>query len=348
MFEKQSTRLSLLITAYRNSELVGKCLDSIVGTFKGAPPEIVVVDDTPGDPAIRAVVERYSHLGVKFAVMPQNGGFAGANNFGYGLCTREFVVLVNTDIVFYENPFPAMLDFMDSHPKAGIIQGTILIKNGEPGIDGCLNGCGAYMTQFGSSNTIGWLKPASDPVASAPRRCLAAYGAMFMIRRDVIASTNGRLFYDFFHTYYEEVDFCHRANLAGWEVWYVPTPIIDHAHGATMSKFYPREDVMRKFYRNQRFSFWTCFGLRGLLTVYPVYELCCVGQSLAQLLLRFRASTLRAHLWALRYLWRHRHDIRAHRREIQGYRVLDDRSVFRFIRKNFTMREFFELIRKSV
>ena len=340
-------RFSVLITAYRNAEVVRQCVDSMLATFGGELPETVIVDDAAGDPATRELAASYAKYGVKFAVMPQNGGFAGANNFGYPLCTKEFVTLVNSDIVFHEDPFPAMLAFMDAHPKAGIIQGTLLVKNGEPGVDGTLNGCGAFLTPLGTTVTPGWLKPADDPVARAARRCFAAYGAMFMIRRGVVETTGGRLFYDFFHTYYEEVDFCHRTWLAGWEVWYVPTPFIDHAHGATMSRFYSREDILRKFYRNIRFSFKTCFGWRGRLLIVPVFELACFVQALLQLL-RGKGVAWRAHRWAKRELRGLGAEIRAARAVVQGGRTRTDGELFKIVLKHYTLREFLGTIRGSL
>ena len=342
---KTIDRISVLITAYKNAELVKRCVDSLRAAFGGVLPETVIVDDAAGDAATAELAVLYAAAGVKFKVMPQNGGFAGANNFGWQFCTKEFPVLVNSDIVFHEEPFTAMLAFMDTHPKAGIIQGTLIIKNGQPGVDGSLNGCGAFLTPLGTTTTPGWLTPADDPVAKSARRCFAAYGAMFMVRRAVVEST-GRLFYDFFHTYYEEVDFCHRAWLKGWEVWYVPTPSVDHAHSATMSKFYTREDVLRKFYRNMRFSFATCFGTRGRLMIRPVFEMGCLTQSLLQLL-KGNGMAWRAHRWAKKELKKLKPQIAETRHHIQSARVMSDTALFKIICKKYTLRELLQAIRQN-
>ena len=342
---KTIDRISVLITAYKNAELVRRCVDSLRTSFGGVLPETVIVDDAAGDAATAELADSYAADGVKFAVMPQNGGFAGANNFGWSLCTKEFPVLVNSDIVFHEEPFTAMLAFMDSHPKAGVIQGTLIIKNGQKGVDGTLNGCGAFLTGFGTTTTLGWLAPADDPVSKIARKCFAAYGAMFMIRRAVVEST-GLLFYDFFHTYYEEVDFCHRAWLAGWEVWYVPTPPVDHAHGATMSKFYTREDVLRKFYRNMRFSFATCFGARGRVTIRTVFEFGCFVQSLLQLI-KGNGMAWRAHRWAKKELKKLKLQITEARHRIQSMRVMSDTALFKIICKNYTLNELLQTVRRN-
>ncbi len=340
---KTIDRISILIAAYKNAELVKRCVDSLKAAFGGVLPETIIVDDAAGDPAMAELAASYAKDGVKFAVMPKNGGFAGANNFGYPLCTKEFPVLVNSDIVFREEPFTAMLAFMDAHPRAGIVQGTLIIKNGEPGVDGSLNGCGAFLTPLGTTTTPGWLKPADDPVAKEARKCFAAYGAMFMIRRAVVEST-GRLFYDFFHTYYEEVDFCHRAWLAGWEVWYVPTPIVEHQHNATIGKYCKREEVLRKFYCNMRFSFKVNFGWRGRFLIKPVFECCCLAQSLLQLV-KGKGLAFRAHVWAHREIKRLAPEIRAARDIVQAARTRSDSELFKIVMRHYTLKELGMLVR---
>ena len=334
-------RVSVLIASYRNVDLLRRCIDSLAACCGAELPEIVVVDDAAGDRPTAEFVESRAGLGIKFAVMPENGGFAGANNFGYRLCTREFVVLVNSDIEFGVNPFPALVDFMDAHPKAGVAQGTLIIRNGQKGVDGTLNGCGAFLSRLGTMVTPEWLKPADDPAAGSPRRCFAVCGALMMLRRSVVQST-GRLFYDFFHSYYEETDLCHRAWLAGWEVWYVPTPVVYHCFGATTWKSISREVILRRFYRNMRFSFRTCLGLRGLCTILPMFELCCLAQSIVHLL-KGNGLAWHAHRWARREIRGLKAEISEVRSAIQGCRVVNDAALFKVVMRRYTWRQLLNL-----
>ena len=235
---------------------------------------------------------------------------------------------------------------MGSHPKCGMAQGTILVRNWKDGPEWLLDGCGGMLTPFGTLTTPGWLEPPSAPVAGAARRCFSPSGAMLLLRRAAIEDV-GRLFYDFFHTYYEEVDFCHRAWLAGWEVWYVPTPLIDHAHGATMSRFYTREDILRKFYRNIRFSFRTCFGVRGRWTVVPVFELACFAQSVLQLV-RGKGVAWRAHRWAKRELRAMKKEIAEARAVVQSGRTMSDTGLFRKVMIHLSLRDLVAMARGNL
>ncbi len=342
MSESIRSRVSVLIAAYKTPDLVRQCLDSLLAACGGILPETIVVDDAAGDGEMKACVESYARHGVKLLVMPKNGGFAGANNFGFPHCTKEFVCLVNTDIVFHEDALTPLVEFMDAHPKAQICQGKLVIKNGDPAVEGRLNGCGAMLTPLGTTVTPAWLKRADDPESMTPHPCFAAHGAFFMLRRSLPARVGG-LFHEHFHMYYEEVDLCHRTWLAGGEVWYVPTPIVDHAHSVTTGRFSERTNVLKKFYRNMRFSFLTCFGYRGLLTIVPVFEFFCFAQMLVQLL-HGKTTAVKAHLWALWHLRELWGEIAKVRRQVQGFRVMDDAALFRKVMRNYSLKEFWHLV----
>ena len=53
-------RFSVLITAYKNAELVKRCIDSLIESCGGTLPETVIVDDAAGDSATRDLVESYA------------------------------------------------------------------------------------------------------------------------------------------------------------------------------------------------------------------------------------------------------------------------------------------------
>lgn len=328
--------ISVIICAYKNAHLTRRCLESLKSAFDGKLPEAVLVDDAAGDAETAAVAADFPEA--KFVVMPENGGFAAANNRALPYCTKPFVALVNNDIVFREDPFSTLVKFMDEHPKCGMAQGTILIKNWKDGPEWLLDGCGGMLTPFGTLATPGWLEPTSAPIASTARRCFSPSGAMLLLRRAAIEDV-GRLFYDFFHSYYEEIDFCHRAEIMGWEAWYVPTTPVEHAHSATFSKFADRSIVMRRFYRNMRFSLATCLGTRGRLLVRPAFELLCLGQVLVQLL-RGKTFALRAHAWAVAQMWKMRRLVSETRKGIQSRRNISDTRLFRNVMRNYSLRQF--------
>lgn len=344
---QQDTRnsISILVCAYKNAEVTRLCLETLKRAFNGLLPETILVDDTPGDEETAAVARDFPEI--IFTQTPVNKGFAGANNHGLAFCTKPFIALVNNDLVFDEEPFSEILVFMKDHPRCAMAQGTLRIRNwkgNDP--EWLLDGCGGMMSPFGTTTSPGWLKPSSSPVARKARRCFAPSGALLVIRREAIEST-GRLFYDFFHSYYEETDFSHRAQLLGWESWYVPTKPVEHRHSSTFNRYIPKPLVLRRFYKNIRFSFATCFGMRGRLLVRPLFETACFLQCMAQLL-HGRTTALRAHIWALRELSKMRGEIKTIRAKIQSSRKISDKELLGSAIKHYESSEIIGTIKSNI
>ena len=251
-------RLSVLIVTWNGDDLIKNCLDSIVAVYGEKLPQIVVVDNANAE-STRKLVNEYDC--VRYVAAPENLGFAGGNNLGIKYCDREYVLLLNNDTVVHEDSFAPLIEFLDTHPKAGIVQGTMTI----PGFG--FDDCGVVMTPFGIQHHLN--RGESDSGKLVPRRVTAAKGAMMMVRRKTIEEC-GFLFYDHFKSYFEETDFCRRAANHGWETWFVPTPPIDHLCGATSSKF-ARDEVWRQYFRNILYSFARNWGWWGRLVMCPSF-----------------------------------------------------------------------------
>jgi GT2 family glycosyltransferase len=99
-------------------------------------------------------------------------------------------------------------------------------------------------------------------VAPAPpieaRRVDWVSGASLMVRREVF-ETIGWLDEGYF-MYYEEVDFCRRAALAGWTCWYVPTSRVVHLVGGAS------ESGPGRAHRRRMPAYWFASRRRYFLT----------------------------------------------------------------------------------
>ena len=253
-------QLSIVIVTWNGDELLKNCLDSVRNVY-GDRPQIVVVDNA--NQASCATLSG-AYPNVTYVAAPENLGFAGGNNLALPHVTREYVLLLNNDTVVHADSFSPLIDFLATHPKVGIVQGTMNV----PALGNGLDDCGVLMTPFGIQRHLHHGEPTATTVL-APRKVFAAKGAMLMFKREVLKDT-GFLFYDHFKSYYEETDFCHRARLKGWETWFVPTPPIDHLGGQTVGKF-NSEDIWTQYLRNIFYSFHHNFGFWGHVFTIPCF-----------------------------------------------------------------------------
>ena len=337
-------RVSVLTVTYKGDHLTADCLRTMQVACGGTLPETVIVDNSP-QASTRELVKSYKNT--SYIAAPSNLGFAGGNNLGWPKTTKEFVLLLNNDTVMDKEPFTELVAFMDAHPKASIIQGTVLFHNDNPDTNGKMDGAGTYLTKVGLCKVRGWIGSPESPEAKTAAPAFYVNGAFFFIRRSHLARVGNVLFYDHFSTYYEEADLCHRTWLTGGEVWYTPTNPIGHVHSATFSKLFTRESVMRQFYRNMWFSFLTCFGPRGLFTIVPIFFTLCCGQIFVSLC-RGNLMPLKCHLWAAKHVWQSHHDIRIARHQVQAERKLTDTQLFARVTIPLTWRGFWGAVRGNI
>lgn len=229
-------KLTVVIVNYNVKYYVGQCIDSLKKALRGIDSEIVVVDNHSRDGS----VDYISKIdGVRLIESGHNLGFSKANNIAIRQSEAEYVLLLNPDTIVSEDSIRQMLDFADSHPKAGGIGvrmhndcGTLARES--------RRGLPSPMTSFYKMSGLcsrwpdhprygkyymGWL-----PWDTASRIEVVS-GACFLIRRKALDEI-GLLDEDYF-MYGEDVDLSYRLLKGGWENWFVPADIIHYKGEST-------------------------------------------------------------------------------------------------------------------
>lgn len=314
--------VSILIVNYNGAHLLRPCLDSL-RLIKARSFEVVLVDNASGDNS-RQVLAEYPE--VRVIRSAANLGFAGGNNLGLPHCTGRYVLLLNNDTVVPPGFLQQLTDYLDIHPRVGVVQGKMLL----PKHGGCLDVCGSFLTWFGLPYHYGYFKP-DGPQYQRSYPVFSGKGACLMFRRDLIAKVGGFLFDDDFFCYYEETDFCHRVWLAGAEVHFVPSEPVLHFMGSTSGA--PHADfVLRHYLSNMAFSLSANLGWGSLLLTLPLFYGTLLAGALASILAR-RWGPLQAQVQAALLPVRQFGKIRRRRRLIAGLRQARDREIFKRIRR---------------
>lgn len=216
-------RLSVIIPAFDHLPDVSRCYRAVLDTTDRALTEVLIQDDastTYNGPQIfgAEVCQRNS----------PNLGFAGNCNAGVVRSSDDYVLLLNQDCFVEQAGWDRVLiDFFDAHERVGVIGPTLLFPNGHvQSVGGFFDqACQPFHEHIGASN------PDWAPIAK-PRQVQWVTGAAFAVRRSLWGSLGG---FDtvYGRGYFEDVDFCVRAQLAGFEVWHLPTVRMTHHVGST-------------------------------------------------------------------------------------------------------------------
>jgi GT2 family glycosyltransferase len=225
-----TVRVSVIIVNWNGRHHLAPCLESLAGqVFRDF--ETIVVDNGSTDGSLALLGTDYPWVRVVF--LPENRGFASANNAGFAVAQGEYVVTLNNDTVAKASWLTELVAAADGAPDAGMVASRIC-SFGEPdridslGVRVCCDGMsrGAYRGQSYASLR---LSPVEEILL--PSACAALY------KRAMLAETG--FFCDTFFAYCEDTDLGLRGRWAGWRAVLATRAVVLHKYSQTGGTFSP-------------------------------------------------------------------------------------------------------------
>ena len=269
MQDKRGTKIliSVIVVNYKVPECLGEMIRSLCQADLIEQAEIVVVDNASGDDSHKLVAEFPE---IKWIQLKNNIGFGKACNVGAQNARGEFILLINPDTVVAKNTLSVSVDFMQSHPEAGLMGPKILNPDGtlQPG---CRRSFPTPLVAFYRFSGLSRIYPESKNFGKynltflnpdQPSKVDAISGSFMFIRRSLFNSIGG--FDEQFFMYGEDLDLCWRIREHGFQVWYNPKTQIIHRKGRSSAKnllrsriaFYEAMVIFSKKYRHFRGGFF--------------------------------------------------------------------------------------------
>ncbi len=220
---------------------------------------IIVVDNGSSDGFVDIVKSNFPE--VVLVENSKNLGFAGGANSGIrhamGLGMQN-VALINNDALPDRNWLEHLVHALKTSPNVGIVA-SLLVKP-----DGTIDSAGQAHSRWGLSYPVGRdMTPKGDLLA--PRQVFAASGGAMLARVALLKQIG--LFDEDFFAYYEDIDLCYRAQLAGWKIAYAPDSKVVHKLGQTSGKLAGFTDYQTV--KNLPWLFWKNTPTRLLPATIP-------------------------------------------------------------------------------
>lgn len=226
--------ISVIIVSYNTCEMTIACVHSVLEHKGDLAIEIIVVDNQSSDGSSAALRREFPNITVIDS--PANGGFAYGNAIGFEQALGRYILLLNPDTQVFAGGLTACVNYMNVHPKTGILGPRVRLENGTQQSSMMrFHGLKSFAVNiFLSAKLQRRTSLFSDPrYARLSREAInkvdAVSGCFMFTRREVLRAI-GALDTRFF-MYGEEMEWCHRAGQAGWEIVYNPEIEILH-HGA--------------------------------------------------------------------------------------------------------------------
>lgn len=221
----------VVVITHNSQAEVGHCLDSLAAA---AATDVVVVDNGSTDGTVEKIRNRG---GVRLIENPWNRGFAAAANQGIASLNLDCVLLLNPDVRVHGG-----LDAMAracAMPDVAAAGGRLIEEDGRCQLGFMVRRFPTVLTlilevlglnRLWPGNPVNRRYRCHDFDGARAAQVEQPAGAFLMVRRDVWASLGG---FDetFFPLWFEDVDFCKRADEAGCRILYVPDAVGAHAGG---------------------------------------------------------------------------------------------------------------------
>jgi GT2 family glycosyltransferase len=221
-------RVAVILLNWNGKDDTLPCLESLQH-LDYANYEIVVVDQNSTDGSREAVAGKFPD--VTLICNDDNLGFAEGNNVGirYALdAGSQYVALLNNDTTVEPNFISCCLDAAREHKDFAIF-GPKIVFDSDPSI---IWAAGSHIDwNRGTCRQHGVGEVDRGQYGSCTE-VNALTGCAILIRRDVL-DTIGLLDNRYF-IYYEETDWCARAQRAGFRLLYVPGTVVRHKVSAAM------------------------------------------------------------------------------------------------------------------
>ncbi|MFT5290888.1 MAG: N-acetylglucosaminyl-diphospho-decaprenol L-rhamnosyltransferase [Planctomycetota bacterium] len=244
---QQTPIIDAVVVTYNSLAVVGDCLESL----RRAPfVRTYVVDSASQDKTAEYV--RRSYREVDVSVMPTNRGFGSGCNEGIARGVAPLVLLLNPDATLEPGELRKLVAYLEQNPEVAAVGPAIVNSDGGPeaGLQALpstggelARTCEILARKLGLQRDDECLVDASESIWIS--------GACMLIRRSALEDVGA--FDESFFLYYEETDWCLRAQALGWWIAHLPGSVCTHIGGASSGD--PTEEssqVTAKHFRASR------------------------------------------------------------------------------------------------
>ena len=273
-------RVTAIIVTYNSSQEIGGALDGLRPMIDRGDLDCVVVDNASVDDT-REVVRQRSW--VELVTSPTNVGYGRGLNIGLARARAPYVLFMNPDAVITCENLERLCDFLDSHPRAGIVGPAIVDEIGS------LQAAGVPPSPLSlMARAVGlrrWTRRQRPIVpGGSPFSTDWLVGAILLARTQLMQDLGG--FDPRFFLYFEETDLCRRVMRAGHELWAVGEATAMHIGSVSARKSGQQlfGDCIAEHYFRSRFYYlrkhfgWLAAALTEIVEWFALLVRACINR----------------------------------------------------------------------
>lgn len=315
-------RTKIVILNWNGRKHLERFLPTLVENTPEA--EIVIADNGSTDDSLLFVKDRFPQVAI--ITMERNFGFAEGYNRALKQVEADYFLLLNSDVEVPAGWIAPLMETLDTHPEVAAVSPKIR-SFAEPERFEYAGAAGGFIDCLGYPFCRGRILDSIETDEGQyddAREVFWASGACMLVRSEVFRKLGG--FDADFFAHMEEIDFCWRAQLAGYKIRVEPRSMVFHVGGGTLPN-----DNPQKIYLNFRNNLCMLFKNLSPYTFWPVLftRMVLDGAAAIVFLLQgkpaFFKKVFRAHL----DFHKQRKSLHRKRRIIQQQRLARPHGIFR-------------------
>jgi GT2 family glycosyltransferase len=242
---KIKIKTAVVILNWNGKKLLKQFLPSVISHTVSDDCSVIIADNGSTDDSVDFMKTEYPE--VPLIVLDRNYGFAEGYNKALERVDSEYVVLLNSDVETTNGWVTDLISFMDTNPDVAAVQPKILSYNDRDKFE-YAGAAGGFIDKYGYPFCRGRILNTVETDEGQYDKEIDVFwatGACMCVRlRDYqeVGGLDGRFF-----AHMEEIDLCWRFNARGRRVMCIPSSIVYHVGGASLSK-----DNPKKMYLNFR------------------------------------------------------------------------------------------------
>ncbi len=221
--------VSIIVVNFNGTQWLKECFQSLEQLrYPRDCFEVIMGDNASTDHSVEWT--RQNFPGIKIIQFDKNYGFCKANNLCAQQAKGEYIAFLNNDAFVTPDWLGNLVKAAQSDPNVKLCASKIFFPHLKEGR--VLNAAGGIFLISGLGLDIGFLE---DDSAQYGIQNYTAFGcgAGILVQRDFFINTGG--FDEYLFHSSEDADFAYRVWLYGYKVLYVPSAVMYHYLGRTIS-----------------------------------------------------------------------------------------------------------------
>jgi GT2 family glycosyltransferase len=225
--------LSVIIVNHNSLSCMVKTLSSLSRNLYPLDHEVIVVDNASSDGSVEII--RREFPSVKLIALPENVGFAKANNQGAKQASGHFLLLLNSDTSVPAGTVEKLIEIKKSHPDIGIVAPLVFYPDESLQISWGkdLHLISEVFLKYFAKKWYGWQFKRKK--GKMNRNVDWVSGACFLIELRLYKQVRG--FDEKFFLYIEDADLGRRIRQLGHKIHLTSEARIIHYKGEAVSKY---------------------------------------------------------------------------------------------------------------